>query len=120
MHLRRPGRRRLQLAATASGSVTVAVLLLFLLGEVLSGTVSGLIHLVQVVPLAALLAFGWRAPSRAGWLLLAVGATLAGAYLVQTGGVASAGERLLVTAIFLLPPMIAGALFVLAGRARPA
>lgn len=117
MRLRHLGHRRLlQLAATATGGVTVATLLLFLLGEVLAGTISGLFHLVQLAPLAALLAFGWRAPSRAGWLLLGVGTALAGAYLLQVDSAVPVGERLLVAAIFLLPPMIAGALFVLAGR----
>ncbi len=111
--------RRLELAATLAGGVTAGLLLLFLLGEVLGGDISGLQHVVQLAPLVALLALGWRYPNLAGALLLAIGLALAGAYFLESrGGSVAAAERALVAAIFLLPPILAGVLFLLAGRLR--
>lgn len=115
--LRTSRRRRLQAAATASGSVTVFVLSLFLVGEVAAGDPSGLAHLVEVGPLVLLLALGWFRPSLAGALLLAAGGTLVAFYVFETNDASVAlTEQLLVGIIFLLPPVVAGVLFLVASR----
>jgi len=109
---------RLQLSATLVGGVTAAVLLLFLFGEVAGGDLSGLAHVIQVVPLVALLLLGWWRPGLAGALLLAAGGALAVAYFVESSDSVEFPEQLLVAALFLLPPMLAGTLFLIAGRSR--
>lgn len=110
-------RWRLQFAATIVAGLSAAVLVLFLVGETVGGDLSGLQHLVQLAPLVALIALGWRAPRLAGWLLIVIGALIAGAYLWMAEGTnAGAVERALVGGLFLLPPVIGGALFVAASR----
>jgi hypothetical protein len=119
--LRTSRSRRLQLAATLLGSITVSMLSLFLFGEVFGGDLSGLVHLIQVAPLVALLAFGWWRPGLAGALLLALGGALAAAYGIEMGGSSvSPTEQLLVAALFLMPPLLAGVLFLLAAHASRA
>ncbi|MGE3960162.1 MAG: hypothetical protein AB7F65_00605 [Dehalococcoidia bacterium] len=112
--------RRFELAATLVGGITLGLLSLFLVGEVFGGDLSGVVHLVQLVPLAALLALGWRSPNLAGVLLLAIGGALALAYFVETADsdTVSAVERALVAGLFLVPPIAAGVLFLVAAR-RP-
>lgn len=121
MHIALSPARRYELAATLIGGVTLGLLALFLLGQVFGGDWSGLFHLVQLLPLAALLALGWRSPNLAGVLLLGIGGALALAYYVETvdSDSVSAFERALVAALFLVPPIVAGALFLVAAR-RPA
>jgi hypothetical protein len=110
-------RHRLQLAATLIGGVTLGMLSLFLVGEVAGGDLSGLSHLIQIAPLAALLALGWWAPQLAGALLIAIGAALAAVYLVAfERAPESTGLLLLVAALFLLPPITAGVLLLIAAR----
>ena len=110
-------RVRLQLSATLVGGITAAVLALFLFGEVAGGDISGLAHALQVGPLIALLLLGWWRPGLAGALLLAAGSALAAAYFVESSdSTVGRGEQLLVAALFLFPPMIAGALFLVAAR----
>ena len=122
-------RVRLQLSATLVGGITAAVLALFLFGEVAGGDISGLAQVLQVGPLIALLLLGWWRPGLAGALLLAAGSALAGALLLAAGSALAGayfvessdstvgrGEQLLVAALFLCPPMIAGALFLVAAR----
>lgn len=115
---------RLQLAGTLVGGITVALLLVFLFGEVAEGDMSGLAHAVQVAPLLALLAFGWWRPGLAGALLLAAASALVAAYFVETSdSTVSRSEQFLVAGLFLLPPVLAGVLFLTAARAgvsRPA
>jgi len=63
----------------------------------------------------ALLLLGWWRPGVAGALLLAAGSSLAGAYFIETGDSSVArSEQLLVAALFLFPPILAGALFLVA------
>jgi len=115
MTLQTERRARLQLSATLVGSITVAVLAIFFVGEVGSGDISGLAHTVQLAPLVALLLLGWWRPGVAGALLLAAGSSLAGAYFIETGDSSVArSEQLLVAALFLFPPILAGALFLAA------
>src|SRR5690606_36434375 len=110
-------RHRRQLAATLIGSVTAGFLLVFLLGEVFAGDWSGLAHSLQVGPLVALLVLGWWRPRLAGVLLVAIGGALTLAYFVDTRDTEiDWSERLLVGGIFLVPPILAGVLFVAAAH----
>lgn len=109
--------RTYEVAATLIGGATLALLSVFLIAEVSGGNWSGLAHLLQVAPLAALLALGWRLPKWSGVLLLVIGGVLALAYFVETSGATvPAAERLVVAGIFLVPPMVAGALFLIAAH----
>ena len=54
--------RRLKAAALVAAAPTVAILLLFAFGEAFGGDVGGLQHLVQLLPLAVVLAGAWRFP----------------------------------------------------------
>ena len=111
--------RKYELAATAVAGVTLAMLSMFTLGEVFGGDWSGLAHLVQLVPLAILIALGWRFPYSIGLVLIGIGAALTLAYYIDSADSSIAtSEKLLVGALFLLPPLLSGACFVLAGNAQ--
>ena len=111
--------RKYELAATAVAGVTLAMLSMFTLGEVFGGDWSGLAHLVQLVPLAILIALGWRFPYAIGLLLIGIGAALTLAYYMDAANSSIAtSEKLLVGALFLLPPLLSGGFFMLAGNAQ--
>ena len=63
----------LKIIALVPSALTMAVLLLFTIGETASGDWSGLGHLIQAVPIAFLMWLGWKRPLWGGifFLLLA-------------------------------------------------
>ena len=65
--------QHLKIAALLAAAPTIGVLLLFTVGEVTGGDVSGLQHLVQLLPLAVVLAISWRFPRVAGFALIVAG-----------------------------------------------
>lgn len=87
--------------------------MLFALGEGLSG----LQHLIEVLPLLLLAAAAWRWPQAAGYALVGIGLVLATVYpfLFSSFPVATI---LTVEAVLFVPPIIAGGLFLLAARRR--
>lgn len=112
-------RRQLQLASTLIGAVPASLLLLFLVGEVASGEWSGVAHVLQFAPLVLLLGLGWWRPALAGTLLVGIGIVVATAYFVETrDSTVRLGEQLLVGGIFLVPPVLAGSLLLLAARSK--
>ena len=52
---------------------TSAILLLFMIGEIVGGEWSGLGHLIQVIPILLLMWLGWKRPLSGGILLLVLG-----------------------------------------------
>jgi len=110
---------RLKIAASALLVVPIAVLLLFTAGEVAGGDVSGVQHLAQAAPLILLLVAGWRYPRTAGIALLALGILVLGLWLffLLRGGPSTSGAGLAAAGIVLFaPPLVAGWLFLKAGR----
>lgn len=78
---------RLRLLASALLAVPLGVLLLFGLGEMAEGDLSGVQHLVEAAPLLVLLVAGWRFPRAAGVALLVLGPGLLAVWvlLIATG-----------------------------------
>ncbi len=82
-HLRGlPVETRIKLAASVLLGVPFTVLLVFAVGEMVGGELSGAQHLVQAAPLLLLLVAAWRYPRMVGLLLLGLGALLFGIWLI--------------------------------------
>lgn len=62
--------KALKIAALIFPGLTIAVLLLFALGETIGGDWSGLGHLIQVIPIGLLMWLGWKRPLWGGVFLL--------------------------------------------------
>lgn len=108
-----------KIAALVAGSPTLILLTLFTFGETGGSDLGGLSHLLQLVPLAALLAAGWRYPHACGLVLLGSSLILVLAYpLFARGAGLSPAAALVCAALFLLPPVAAGALLLRAAMAE--
>jgi len=59
-----------KVAAMILLAFSAGVLLLFTVAETMGGDLSGLGHLIQLLPVVVLMWFGWRNPRLGGWLLL--------------------------------------------------
>lgn len=106
--------RRLKVAASLLLAIPTGILLLFLVGEVAGGELSGVQHLLQLSPLLALAALAWRHPQAGGAALIAVGTGLGVAYPLLFSD-SSMRVILGVELLLFAPPVLAGALFLLAG-----
>jgi hypothetical protein len=105
---------RLKLAALVCLALPMLGLAAFAIGEVAAGTLSGLQHVGQLLPLAALAWLGWRWPLWGGITLIGLSLILAGLYLIMGGYPPLA---LLVNALLLFAlPLLAGIVFVAAAR----
>jgi hypothetical protein len=110
---------RLKLAASVLLAVPIALLLLFTIGEMTGGDLSGAQHIVQVAPLLLLLIAGWRYPRLAGIALLGLGVLLLVIWLVFVVVEGERGEIVMWVGAGLLLfvlPLTAGWLFLKAGR----
>lgn len=102
---------------TASGLLAgpIALLLLLGLGEMASGEMSGVQHLVEAVPLLLVVVACWRWPRTAGIVLL-FGGTLV--FLLWLAFILTATERASPTSLAFVgialvgPPLLAGALLL--------
>ena len=103
--------KRIRLVALGLVAVTVGMLLIFTIGEVAGGDISGLQHLLQAVPLVIVAWLAWRHPLWGGITLITVSLVLAGLYFVlfEVGSLAVVA---VVLAAVCLPPFLAGVLFV--------
>jgi hypothetical protein len=108
--------RHLEMAALVAVAPTVAVLLLFAFGEAFGGDITGLQHLVQLLPLAILLAWAWRSPRVGGAALVALSLVLSLGYPLLAGG-EHLSTIVLVELLLFAPPLLAGLLFLAAARA---
>jgi hypothetical protein len=61
---------KMKIVALLFPGLTIAVLLLFAIGETTGGDWSGLGHLIQALPIAFLIWLGWKHPLPGGILLL--------------------------------------------------
>lgn len=65
--------KTLKIIALVFPGLTIAILLLFALGETIGGDWSGLGHLLQAIPIGLLMWLGWKRPLWGGIFLLALG-----------------------------------------------
>ena len=111
-----PAARWLRIAAVVPLALQAAVFVLFGIGEMAGGDLSGAGHLLQLAPTVLLAVLAWLRPLEGGLALLAMG-ILEAATIV--GAIAGAGEGAIPSPALLIlagPYLISGALFFLAGR----
>lgn len=88
----------------------------FLFGETFGGDITGLIHLVQVLPLILLLFLAWRWPKIVGVILVVLGLIAGILYFLSTRFPIQ--TIILVEAIVFLPPVIAGAFLFFSSKKK--
>jgi hypothetical protein len=109
-------RTRLKCAAVVCLAIPLVIIVMLGIGEIASGTLSGLQHLGQLAPIVALGWLGWTRPWLGGLVLVGLALLLAGLY-IGFGG--SPPFALIINAALLFaPPLLAGVLFLAAGRRR--
>ncbi len=113
-----PAARGLQIAGLVVLSLVALIFLAFGVGEMSGGIAGGEGHLIELVPIVALLVLAWLRPLEGGLTLIACGVISALGFIV---GMLSAGgspqfsmisPALLITS---LPQLISGILFFAAG-----
>jgi hypothetical protein len=106
----------LKAAATVLTAPPIVILLLFTFGEVFGGDISGVQHLVQLLPLAIVVAGAWRFPRVGGAALVGLSLVLGVVYPFAFAG-ADLGTIIVVELLLFVPPALAGLLFLAAARA---
>ncbi len=96
--------------------IPLGILLLFTFGEVFSGDISGLSHLIQAAPLLLLLFLAYKKSFIGGLILLLTGITLGILYPLK----APFEPRTIffVEITLFLPPVIAGLLLILSSKKK--
>lgn len=107
---------RLKRVALVCLAIPILVLAAFALGEVAGGDISGLQHVVQLLPLAALAWLGWKRPLWGGIALIVLTLILAGISIVTAGLSPVPPFVNAFLYIILALPLVAGILFVAAAR----
>ncbi len=102
----------LKIVALIFPGITLAVLLLFAVGETASGDWSGLGHLIQVIPIGLLVWLGWRRPLWGGMFLLVLGFVALHSFFDALRG----SEWLAPFLILILPLFLSGLLLLGAAR----
>ena len=108
--------KALKRVAIALLIIPLGILLLFTFGEVFSGDISGLQHLIQAIPLLLLAYLAYKKPLIAGIILLVISLALGILYSVIVSFTFQA--ILIVEAILFLPPFISGLLFILSSKRK--
>lgn len=112
---RRTNASQTKVAALVLLGLGVAFYLMFAVGELAGGEISGLQHLLPAALLGALLWLGWKRPRTAGIVLLALAVPLGAAYLA----VLIVRDLPLPWALWIaLPPILSGWLLLRAGRSE--
>jgi hypothetical protein len=97
--------------------IPLGVLLLFTFGEVFSGDISGLSHLIQAAPLVLLIFLAYKKPYSGGVLLLITSLFLGVLYVIRAPF--NLETIFLVETMLFLPPFISGLLLILSsGKAK--
>jgi hypothetical protein len=107
--------RQLRLTASALIALPAVVLLIFAIGEMAGGDVSGAQHIPESALLLVLLVAAWRYPRPAGAILVGAGVFLAGVWIVLVvsreegtpGGADLIGWTIAGLLLFV-PPVLAG------------
>lgn len=112
-----PTSHRLRIAACVVLAVPLAIFLLFGIGEMVGGDLSGGMHLVEALVVVLLGSLAWKRPFEAGLALSVGGVALAAVFLTvllrepPREGLINFSAFL----ILVLPTLIAGVLFLSAG-----
>lgn len=96
--------------------IPIVFLSLFLFGEVLSGDISGLSHLLQIIPFFILVYISWRWPFWGGALLVLLSVTFGVLYAIDQ--IFSWQTVLLVELVLFLPPFVSGVLLILSSKKK--
>lgn len=92
----------------------VGFLSLFLFGEVFAGDITGLSHLLQLVPFFALIYIAWRWPFWGGIILILLSVVFGTLYAIDQ--IFSWQTILFVELLLFLPPFLSGTLLILSSR----
>jgi hypothetical protein len=108
--------RRLRLAGIACLAVPAVLFLLFAVGEIVGGDLSGVQHVPEVAAVAAIAWAAWRWPFAVGMTLMIAGAALALVFVLwlHPAGITLLGIAIMELLLFI-PTIAAGACFTLAG-----
>jgi hypothetical protein len=108
--------RRLRIVGLACLAVPAALLLLFAVGEMAGGDLSGAQHLPEVAAVGAIGWTAWRWPYILGMVLMLGGAVLALVFVLwlHPSGITLLGIAVVELLLFI-PAIAAGACFTLAG-----
>lgn len=94
----------------------VGVLLLFGIGEMAGGIISGAVHFIQLAPLILLAILAWKRPYLGGVALLCLGALLALLYPLLMHGRFPLWVLLVSDLMFFVPAVVSGVLLLSAAR----
>ena len=106
--------KRLKITGMAILLLPIFFLSAFLFGETFGGDITGLIHLVQVLPLLLLLFLAWKWPKIVGVVLVVLGLVAGSLYFSSAHFPTQA--VLLVEAVVFLPPVVAGIFLFLSAK----
>jgi len=104
--------KTMKIIALIPSGLVVGILLLFLIGETVSGDWSGLGHLIQAIPIAFLMWLGWKRPLWGGILLLVLSLIAVYSFANPLRGVNWLAPLLIVVA----PLILSGILFLSAAQ----
>ena len=90
--------------------IPLCFFLLFTVGEVLSGDISGFAHLIQAVPVLLLIFLAWKRPLIGGVLLFTISLILGVLYVLDNP--VNFPAIFAVEAFLFIPPFISGILLV--------
>jgi hypothetical protein len=93
--------------------IPLGILFLFLFGEVIGGDISGLGHLIQIIPLLLLGYFAIKYPFIGGIVFIVVGLVFSVLFTILNGFVFLIADSLL-----FLPLIISGILLVISSRPK--
>ncbi|MBU2036161.1 MAG: hypothetical protein ABH819_03750 [Patescibacteria group bacterium] len=96
--------------------IPLGFLLLFTVGEVFSGDISGLSHLIQMAPIILLVFVAWKKPFVGGGLLTIISLILGILYAINFPFVF--WTIVLVEAFLFVPPFISGVLLILSSKKK--
>ena len=91
-------------------AIPMGFLLLFTLGEVFSGDLSGLSHLLQITPIVFLLILTLKKPLIGGLLVTVISLILGFFYIVRNPS--HFGAIILVESLLFIPMFVSGLLFI--------
>lgn len=106
--------KALKIVALVFPGITLAILLIFTVGESGGGDWSGLGHLIQAVPIALLMWLGWKRPLLGGIFFLLMGFLAA----IQFSNVLRSPEGLAPLLIIIAPLLLSGLLLVGASQIK--
>jgi len=104
--------KRIKVAALIFPGLTLAILLLFAIGETAGGDWSGLGHLIQAIPVAFLMWLGWKRPLWGGIFFLVLSLVALYSFANPLRGADWIAPLLIIVA----PLIISGILFLSAAR----